>query len=605
MSLVKIEEFGGKREIIKHFSHEHPLVLVSAQNVPRDSKCYGCELLISEPRCYECSSNECQTIFLHKSCANLPREIKHPIHAEHPFTLLAKPPYTKCFCSSCGKFMEGFTFNCSFCKFDLCVECAHLVLQKRRLKHDSHHHFLTSMQRPATFSCDGCDEKKEDWSFSCNICPYWIHRSCAFLPTTKKRDDHEHPLSLAYHLPFDLRLNHFNCDVCRRPLNPSRWFYQCYSCKHFVHVGCVQDGTKPAGAKGSSSSASNQPDHGLDFKPLPWTDMSADLIRPFLEKMGDVEIQLTNQINHFSHEHQLILSVAEVDKDKNEEEMLCDACIEPISTPYYTCSQCNFLLHLNCANIPAKMKAHHDHPEHQLSLRKLENKYGYFYCNFCFLNCNGFFFECEPCNYRIDLHCAFLPRTITHQIHDQHVLNRNIAPMECLCDACGNKFFGDASEKKISGLVRYSCDDCFKLSLHYQCAIMPHTVAHRWDKHCLTLMYPPFGDHPDEFYCEICGEEINPKHWLYHCKECDQSFHLYCIPRLRKDRFMKFGKTLQVSDHQHPLTSIRECRNGSSCNRCSTKLSGGKGFECGKCKFFLCYKCACDVPPEPAVCVIL
>ncbi|KAM7502383.1 hypothetical protein LguiB_001287 [Lonicera macranthoides] len=61
------------------------------------------------------------------------------------------------------------------------------------------------------------------------------------------------------------------------------------------------------------------------------------------------------------------------------------------------------------------------------------------------------------------------------------------------------------------------------------CAMLKRTVKHDWDKHDITLRYPPYSDHPDDFYCEICEEEIHPKFWLYHCGLCDQPFHTECL----------------------------------------------------------------------------
>jgi hypothetical protein len=65
---------------IEHFSHEHDLKLT--YEVQNNEKCNGCLRDIVPPfySCAKCS------FFLHKSCAELPRKKRHPLHL-HPLTL--------------------------------------------------------------------------------------------------------------------------------------------------------------------------------------------------------------------------------------------------------------------------------------------------------------------------------------------------------------------------------------------------------------------------------------------------------------------------------------------------------------------------------------
>lgn len=101
--------------------------------------------------------------------------------------------------------------------------------------------------------------------------------------------------------------------------------------------------------------------------------------------------------------------------------------------------------------------------------------------------------------------------------------------------------------KEVSILSAMTCKAC-NFHLHPGCALLPRTTRHRWDKHPLTLSYPPFSYHPDEFYREICELEIHPKFWLYHCRECDYSFHPRCILQLDEYSNIKFGGTFKVNN---------------------------------------------------------
>ncbi|KAB1227484.1 hypothetical protein CJ030_MR1G028864 [Morella rubra] len=78
INLKRDEEAGGE---IKHFSHQHNLVL-NCEELKQDEKlCEGCTLLISGPfySCEQCS------FFLHDKCAKLPtKKNTHFIHTSSP-----------------------------------------------------------------------------------------------------------------------------------------------------------------------------------------------------------------------------------------------------------------------------------------------------------------------------------------------------------------------------------------------------------------------------------------------------------------------------------------------------------------------------------------
>ncbi|PIN09543.1 hypothetical protein CDL12_17874 [Handroanthus impetiginosus] len=60
-----------------------------------------------------------------------------------------------------------------------------MLEEQRSIKHPSHRHPLTYVRKPSSlFHCDGCGTEERDFAYVCNFCEFWIHKSCALLPTT-------------------------------------------------------------------------------------------------------------------------------------------------------------------------------------------------------------------------------------------------------------------------------------------------------------------------------------------------------------------------------------------------------------------------------------
>ena len=96
---------------IEHFNHEHDLKLT--YEVQNNEKCNGCLRDIIPPfySCAKCS------FFLHKSCVELRRKRRHPLHL-HPLTLQLKEEILY-WCNACDyPFNIAFTYRCEECKLD-------------------------------------------------------------------------------------------------------------------------------------------------------------------------------------------------------------------------------------------------------------------------------------------------------------------------------------------------------------------------------------------------------------------------------------------------------------------------------------------------------
>uniref|UniRef100_A0A5B7C1A8 Zinc finger PHD-type domain-containing protein n=1 Tax=Davidia involucrata TaxID=16924 RepID=A0A5B7C1A8_DAVIN len=224
---------------LEHRSHCHPLFFQREGNA---ELCQGCGKGISGCA-YSCSQPNC-SFYLHKACAELPDEFKHPMHHQHPLYLFIKPPYSngRFQCNVCRYSRDKFAYHCAYCQFDTCISC---VLEERKITHKCHNHPLNLVQRPALFHCDACDAEDKDSSYLCSVCPFWIHRGCVSLPSTFKRIDHDHPLTLLYYLSHEYYKSDINCKICAKKVNPSYWVYHCGKCRYVAHVNCATSKTKP------------------------------------------------------------------------------------------------------------------------------------------------------------------------------------------------------------------------------------------------------------------------------------------------------------------------------------------------------------------------
>ncbi|KAF8403913.1 hypothetical protein HHK36_012019 [Tetracentron sinense] len=163
---------------VQHFSHVHPLQLSNLQQESQ-VQCNGCNEQCTglAYRCLPCNYS------LHKSCAQIPRSIKHPSHPDHPLTLLATPPYanTSFSCDACGRQGSAFSFHCSTCEFDIHASCASFP---HKILHQAHPHELlllyASPYGEVAYSCDICGAiGSHHWMYRCATCGFDAHLGCA------------------------------------------------------------------------------------------------------------------------------------------------------------------------------------------------------------------------------------------------------------------------------------------------------------------------------------------------------------------------------------------------------------------------------------------
>ncbi|PHT37259.1 hypothetical protein CQW23_24959 [Capsicum baccatum] len=449
----------------------------------------------------------------------------------------------------------------------------------------NHIHKLKLVERPPNENslCNICFLScKGNNFYACETCRFQVHISCAH------RGKEDWKLKQHYHFLILQRTPAtFHCNACGKEDNrePS---YLCTECSFWIHHSCAN----------------------LDPK-----------------------------CNHGDHDHPLYLEFSLPQEFENFT-LTCDVCSGKLLPDdwVYQCGPCRFFVHVKCAgkrrtaaddNIEAFPKlnlallpednetvqlverflkqngilenlrpsqidnfqhklpgdlelSHPFHPEHLLYIRHPEYCCFFRQCSHCKLDTNGWWFECKQreCNFRLDMKCALLPKAIAHKSH-RHPLSR-ISVTDENCSACAKTLSGSS----------YGCEAC-RFYLGNDCALSPHTITTQWDEHHLTLIFPPFTAHPDEFLCEICETYAHPKYWLYHCKDCDQSFHPHCIPQHGLSRNIKFGSTIQIAEHSLELVEKGEYM--SRCGVCQDHLDKKNALLCTACNLHICCKCACDI----------
>ncbi|KAL7194244.1 hypothetical protein ACSBR1_034622 [Camellia fascicularis] len=578
----------------EYFGHPHPMVLVEDHNADanEDQNCIGCtKPILGIDPIYSC--NEC-SLFLHKSCAELPKETNHPAHPQHPLSLLFEPDLTQK-CDSCFENWGNLLYYCSLCEFKLDIHCATLP---NTIEHIGHNHPLTLQLKQASFSCDACGKPHNyaGISYQCTTCYYWVHHECVSLPNSVAHSSHNHPLTLSN--AFELEFSKFKlyCDICSEVVNQKNCVYSCAGCRYVAHVNC----TKEEEIDEDEKSANEEIDEYVNFnffideknegdepEPsdpvcLPMADSSVNLANHLLQQLSRKDNSKPTALEQIYHDHPLTLF--EVYSGRNREQIsnelknteMCNSCLELISAPYYGCSEsdCDFLLHKYCADLPSKIQ-HPLHPKHTLNLLTS----CCISCNACDTLCNTFAYQCGECyNFNIDVKCASFPLTIQHDAHE-HVLALDKDPGGARCNACQKEFGGYA--------LRCSSRHC-NFNLHIGCASLPRTVKHRYDKHALVLTYCPLDK---EYCCKICEKEMNPKRWFYCCADCEVGLHPDCICDLAEHLNFKF-EAKNHSDHPHPLSFVRKSKdNPPPCDNCGNPCDD-LAFQCEECNYNLDFSCA-------------
>jgi hypothetical protein len=559
-------EMGRETTEFRHFLHDwHPLIFNEEVNKDRIGGifCYGCKERILGPN-YSCK--ECYWFILHKSCAKLPRELEHPLHPKHPLLLMIWSSLEGDFkCEGCNKeeHLRGFIYHCSHCNFSLESKCASLPLTVQAEIHQEHP--LTLMRRSVSFTCEACGKEGKGMFYLCAMCPFLVHLQCSSSPLLVKHIRHTHPLHLTNSLQ-QPQLNQSDqrlCLLCAKMVNTNYMVYYCSTCDFVTHLHC--------GANKLLLDETFVPE-SKDTEPNESTS-TLECEDPYVvkkSKLGEDKVEIAVEIKHFSHEHDLKL----IDHEKLENDEKCDGCTWPINPPFYTCIPCKFFLHKSCVELPRKKL----HPLHRHPLFLFpETPYVIkpFGCNACLCGSNGFVYHCEICNFDLDVQCSLMPDIFKHEGHEHRLILFGASNSE-KCSSCDSK-----------GKI-FRCPEC-DFTLDFKCITLPLTTKYGPHEQSFALCYKDKYDPDDEYYCDICEEPRDPKHWFYYCGDLDFSAHPDCI--LEKKPLFKFGRTHKFDMHEHPLTFVDKSKGvHPPCNNCGDSCDDWT-LECVKCNFNLHWDC--------------
>ncbi|XP_047330553.1 uncharacterized protein LOC124934125 isoform X2 [Impatiens glandulifera] len=222
--------------------------------------------------------------------------------------------------------------------------------------------------------CNVCSHRIIGLAYSCNQCPFVLHKWCSELPreTTIERFDEKHSVTLQKTLPAKGSSSsfspHFTCDMCHN--DGFGYAYRCSDsdCAFITHVECgwsrsMRDIGFMYDIKGKRCR--------FDYH---WPGPELDRLYtcnacgnrgsgPRLECDENNKIvfhiqcsKLPETAKHVIHLHTLSLSTVTDVIENKEEEFICDAC-EDRRNPrcwVYCCpeAECVIRIHINCAIVP-------------------------------------------------------------------------------------------------------------------------------------------------------------------------------------------------------------------------------------------------------------
>ncbi|KAG4185373.1 hypothetical protein ERO13_A09G225300v2, partial [Gossypium hirsutum] len=577
-----------KLQELNHIATKDPSVFLEEGNKElENAKCFGCWLPLGESRYFSvaCGFN------LHIKCAELPHEINHPFHKEHPLVLQFN--IKRFSCKICEETRpRGFLYCCSACSFALHIKCAQ---QPTKINHLSHRrHPLVLQLNSGNLLCKTCQETQhEKFVYCCSTCNFSLHTECAFLPPIVKDKNHQHPFTLfqgqpsfvcnacglegnyiAYicstcnlmihtkciSIPLIIGVrrhyhpiyhNYFiseneskirDCSFCDVEVNIDYGSYYCLRCNFIAHVKCATKYRDRYYIIEAKDIAGNHDD-----------DLGVNPITCVIEQNESGEM---TRIKHFSHAHDLILS-----DNVMENDITCDGCMLLILDSFYCCTlQCNFF-HKVCGKSPRKKHLwfHGCQELHILVVGYL------FKCSICEYDCGGFSYKCNKFNVHICLQCSVIDYRTKHPGHQHPILyNRN---QHGRCNGCGETWRS-----------QFSCKHC-DFNLDFDCSRLRLTTRHKRHEHPLALAYQEGNDYPKYHYCDLCEKERDPNLWFYHCAICEFSAHPNCV--LAIYMFIKPGSMYKGKGHPHPLTFVWKPYRYIVCCKCS-KPCKDLVFECAE-----------------------
>ncbi|XP_047963897.1 uncharacterized protein LOC125208348 [Salvia hispanica] len=447
---------GGKRTI-HHLSHpEHQLLFLRRSC---SFKCDACGTTGAKGSSYACTNDDCE-YWIHERCASLPQNIQREEH-HHSLSLSFHVPseYLRYDyrCDVCSKRLvtNHWVYHCVLCSYVVHLSCAFdksllttrkkgimefpindaavgedligpfvrrqgvdahtLIPHQDVVDYKFHHHKLTLVSSSSSLSFkevleeeNSDDDDEEDYSYRkseliCNGC---------ITPILAKQTSFSSSSSSS---------------SCLSSSKDNYYYMRCSisSCKYYLHLACFR---------------------------LP-TQISS---LPLLHKHEN------------ENDHNLVLQSGDNRKPWNWK--LCNVCYIETNGLFYSCTKCNyFKVDIKCASMPDTIY-HAAHSPHPLNLLSNEDTWrqGYSSCDACndLIKYGRNSYACGTYNFIVHFQCAVLPASTTSSRWDKHhplllthdaTLNR---PGEFYCNQCE-----DSMNPKSWMYYCRSCD----ISFHPSC----------------------------------------------------------------------------------------------------------------------------------------
>ncbi|KAL1534277.1 hypothetical protein AAHA92_30473 [Salvia divinorum] len=311
--------------------HEHPLSLStfrnSDENIYQRCWCYGCwRYFLPGDATYGCSLGCGFPGMLHKECMDMPPEITHPLHPSHPLTLHYSENNSESLkCAVCNAWgVYALHYRCSAGCEGLSMHLACAGARNENLplvEHPSHpEHPLRFSRR--TIPCDACGAAGKGDSYTCTLCDYSIHQSCALLPESKDFPRrHHHSLSLSFHIPsvtrrerevaltpeqteFSLQSEYPILEWTADVPAPARdvslktvLVVERATNNYVVHLNCA---TSTVDNENENANAIGDEKEVTTVFPIAVDDMYEEIIRPFVKRQKG---QILIPHHHLDHDH--------------------------------------------------------------------------------------------------------------------------------------------------------------------------------------------------------------------------------------------------------------------------------------------------------------
>ncbi|XP_010472181.1 PREDICTED: uncharacterized protein LOC104751834 isoform X2 [Camelina sativa] len=439
-----------------------------------------------------------------------------------------------------------------------------------KIQHGSHECELASPKIVGNGICNICF-KDEPVEFACDPCNFDLCKACSDLPLKMSHHLHpEHPLEFRIGED-DRKTKYMVCVGCGN-MSSGTYYYECDKCEVYLDLGCALRKSITTG----------------------WE---------------------AKEMLHYSHEH--LLKRCRPGPDSKGSCLLCE---QPLSFTAicYGCVHCYMFLHERCLDLPTEIQ----HPIHSIhSLKRLDYIQTFDWkkvCNACLRRFVGVPFGCLECEFYLHLSCAdallrgFLYKSHEHRLFyvesTRRVANERIKSPCLICKetVTYNKFY-------------YLCVVC-DLKCHTECLEIPEYVVKK-TYHIHQLRYKRVGardgdEDEDDFleYCGVCETMLILGYPAYSCEECDFLGHIECIlreeepsPLYLKDLYScsKLGYTRSQNlndlvgtsefedrllvnsfNHIHVMKLIHMCEleEEGNCNMCGTKIHDNP-CKCETCSF--------------------